>query len=212
MTNNWEKDQEFEKNWWDGATNTWWEENKQQVYLKKMGIKFDFADGKFPVIDGEGKTIIDVGGGPVSPLLKTENLGSGYVIDPCDYPQWTKDRYNSMAIYLIKAPAETAKYPIVDECWMMNCLQHTMDPEKIIKNMRACCKLIRVFEWIDEPISPGHPQLLTEKRLNLAFGGFGKVEELNEQGCHGRSYSGIFLGDRYGVQISSSITSSPATV
>jgi hypothetical protein len=64
--------------------------------------------------------------------------------------------------------------------------------------MRSYSKIIRIFEWIDEPISIGHPQLLTEEKLNKWLGGVGKVERLDESGCHGMAYYGVFLGDHYG--------------
>jgi hypothetical protein len=84
-----------------------------------------------------------------------------------------------------------------DEVWIYNCLQHTIDPEKILANARASAKIIRIFEWIDEPISIGHPQLLTQEKLDKWLGGVGKVEDINQQGCHGRCYYGVFKGNHY---------------
>lgn len=193
----WKQDQEFEKNWWSNCANTFGEEQKQQVYLRKMGLVSEWDYGHFPVYDMKGISVIDVGGGPVSPLLKCKNV-EGVVVDPCDYPKWVNERYIASGIKFIQCPAEDFETNrVYDEAWIMNCLQHTMDPEKIVKNMRSFSKVIRVFEWINEPISEGHPQLLTEEKLNNWFGGQGKVEQLNESGCHGTSWSGIFMGNHY---------------
>jgi hypothetical protein len=79
-----------------------------------------------------------------------------------------------------------------DEAWIYNCLQHTDDPELIIKNARQLANTIRIFEWIDIPPHRGHPQELKEHLLNKWLGGEGHVAELDENICHGKSYSGVF--------------------
>ena len=190
----WNQDQEWEKNWHNNCVNSYWEETKQQVYAKKMGLLAQSINGKFPVFNLKDISVADIGGGPYSLLLKCINV-NGTVVDPCNYPKWTRDRYKEVKIKLIQQPAEERLDKKFDEIWIYNCLQHTQNPEKIIKNSRQCSRLIRLFEWIDEPISIGHPQVLTEERLNSTLGGEGKVEELSESGCFGKAYYGIFRGD-----------------
>lgn len=192
----WKQDQEWESGWWGSCCNTFQEEQKQIVYAKKMGIPILSEYGHYPIYDLKGK-ILDIGGGPVSMLLKCKNV-KGIVVDPCGYPNWVLKRYEECGIKFIQQPAEEfTTDKVYDMCLIYNVLQHTMDPEKIVKNMRSFSKVIRVFEWINEPISVGHPQLLTNEKLNSWFGGQGKVEHLNESGCHGASWSGIFMGDHY---------------
>ena len=193
----WKQDQKFEKDWWSNCANTFGEELKQTVYAKKMGLVAEWDYGHYPVYDMKGISVVDVGGGPVSMLLKCKNV-KGVVVDPCDYPKWVNERYITSGIKFIQCPAEEFETnKIYDEAWIMNCLQHTMDPEKIIKNMRSYSKVIRIFEWIDEPISEGHPQLLTEEKLNKWLCGQGKVEMLNESGCHGKAYYSVVPGNHY---------------
>jgi len=193
----WKQDQKFEKDWWSNCANTFGEELKQTVYAKKMGLIPEWDYGHYPVYDMKGISVLDVGGGPVSMLLKCKNV-KGVVVDPCDYPQWVLNRYTECGIAFVNKPAEEIETNnVFDEVWCYNVLQHTMDPEKIVENMRLCSKVIRVFEWINEPVSEGHPQLLTEEKLNDWFGGQGKVEVLNESGCHGTAWSGIFAGNHY---------------
>lgn len=197
----WKDDQEWERQWHAECANSYWEETKQIVYARKMGIVAEKINGKYPVYDLKGQSIIDVGAGPYSMLLKTVNGGGLCAVDPCDYPEWTVDRYRSKHIKVIKEAGEdfTGFFgKIYDEAWIYNCLQHTKNPNKIIKNMRSYSKIIRIFEWIEEPISIGHPQLLTEEKLNKWLGGVGKVEQLAESGCYGKAYYGVFLGDHYG--------------
>jgi ubiquinone/menaquinone biosynthesis C-methylase UbiE len=194
----WKDDQEFEKNWWSNCANTYGEETKQLTYAKKMGLVAEWDYGHFPTYHLKDISVLDVGGGPTSMLLKCKGAKERVVVDPCDYPKWVENRYEYMDIDYYQAPAEQLfnvidkNMNIFDEVWCYNVLQHTIDPEQIINNMRSVSKIIRLFEWIDEPISIGHPQLLTEERLNKALGGIGKVEQLNENGCVGKSYYGIF--------------------
>lgn len=196
----WHDHQKWESDWWEGAINTYQEESKQIAYAKRMGLEANSVNGKFPVYDLGGVSVLDIGGGPVSLLLKCKNRGASMVIDPCEYPMWTIDRYSEALIgYQKKAgedinPKKSAKY---DEVWIYNVLQHVQDPAKIIKNARAVGKIIRLFEWVDLPPQPGHPHMLTEKSLNEWLGGVGKVEDMNELGAVGRAYYGVFKGDLY---------------
>ena len=195
----WEEDQEWEMQWHGNCANSFWEETKQIVYAKKMGLAAQNKAGKYPVYDLKGASVLDVGGGPYSILLKCINF-HGTVLDPCNYPDWTVDRYVDCHIGLIRQPAENFVTDYVfDEVWIYNCLQHTISPEKIITNVRKYAKIIRVFEWIDMGITNGHSYILTEMQLNKWVGGEGKTEELSENGCFGKAYYGIFKGDKYEI-------------
>lgn len=196
----WTDDNKWESDWWGNCTNTYSEETKQLVYASKMGLKAEMDNGKYPSFDMQGKSILDIGGGPVSLLLKCKNFKNGYVIDPCDYPEWVHDRYKIAKIdyWQIPAEAEELKHLIpYDEVWIYNVLQHVQDPEKVIANARDIAKVIRIFEWVDMPPVVGHPHELTEAKLNKWLGGEGKVEQLDEDGCRGKAYYGLFKGKLY---------------
>lgn len=193
----WKDDQKWESDWWGNCTNTYHEETKQLVYAKKIGLRARFDFGHYPVYSLKGISVLDIGGGPSSILLKCEDV-LGSVVDPCDYPQWIRDRYKEAGIAYHKETGETYEPDsIFDEVWIYNVLQHTIDPELIIKNALSCSKIVRIFEWIEEPKSIGHPHSLSEKKLNKWLGGVGKVEQLNESGCVGKAYYGIFKGKHY---------------
>jgi hypothetical protein len=80
-----------------------------------------------------------------------------------------------------------------DEVWIYNVLQHTEDPAKIIANAKRLAPSLRMFEWIDLPAYPGHPQALTQAKLEDWIGMQGQVSEQHgEGGCWGRAFHGCF--------------------
>jgi hypothetical protein len=182
-----DEDYEFERAYWGDCCNTYDEETKQFVYGRLMGLRqthygFDVA----------GKRILDIGGGPSSLLLKAVNLSEGKVVDPIVYPQWTVDRYASKSISVSVSLGEDIEEEGWDEVWMYNCLQHTVDPAKIIRNALRAAPIFRIFEWVDVPAHEGHPHELTEVSLNEWIGQPGCTTNLSEFGCYGRAYYGCF--------------------
>ncbi len=189
---NWDECQTWEANWWGNCTNTLGEEMKQLAYAKRMGLRA-YHDGKSPFnFDAHGQTVLDIGGGPVSLLLKCHNVKKSTVVDPCAFPGWVRDRYDAAHICYWIGQAEQFAGTGYDEVWCYNCLQHVQNPQRVIERMRSAGKLIRLFEWIDTPVSDGHPHALTEALLNQWLGGNGKVEEINENSAVGRCYYGVF--------------------
>lgn len=192
----WTDDQKFEAEWWGSCCNTLGEEEKQLVYARKMGLKL-FHNGKSPYnIDMQGKSVLDIGGGPVSLLLKCENV-VGLVVDPCKFPDWVIERYVEAKITFQTGKGEDIGLEDFDEVWIYNVLQHVDDPEKVVANALRAGKIVRVFEWIDNGVSIGHPHNLTEDLLNKWLGGVGKVEGLDLTNLKGRAYFGIFKGNNY---------------
>ena len=192
----WNKDQEFEKNWWGDCVNTSGEEKKQVVYARHMGLQILQRSEEYHTYDIKGKSILDIGGGPVSILLKCKNRGHCVVIDPCEYPQWILDRYEKNNIIYCRMPAEdllremSLQNIYFDEGWLYNVLQHVQNPEQILRNMRQMAKAIRIFEWIDMPPSLGHPQTLRKDKLDEWLGANGNTCFMNESGCNGMCYYG----------------------
>jgi 2-polyprenyl-3-methyl-5-hydroxy-6-metoxy-1,4-benzoquinol methylase len=186
----WQLAQEFERAWWSNCCNSFSEETKQLTYAYKMGLAAGASAGHWPVYDLGGRRVLDIGGGPVSMLLKCVNYGAAStVIDPCAYPAWVGERYQSVGIGLWRVKAEDFDFRAnFDEAWIYNVLQHVEDPEQIVANARKAAPVIRIFEWIDMEPCEGHPQMLTEADLNRWLDTVGATEHLNENGCVGRSY------------------------
>lgn len=181
-------DYNFEKSYWGNCCNTFDEDQKHYVYGQLMGLNIKHY--KF-IIDPI--SVLDIGGGPTSMLLKCDNLKKGKVVDPIKYPDWTKDRYLTMNIEVDIKPGEDINETGYDEVWIYNCLQHTDDPEKIINNAKRAAPILRIFEWLDIPPHDGHPWMLTEKLLNDWIGQVGNTTQLTgNNGCLGKAYYGTF--------------------
>lgn len=196
---NWNEATDWEASWWSNCRNTFGEEYKQLVYAKKMGLTF-YHDGKSPFnINLKDKIILDIGGGPCSLLLKCDNSVKGTITDPCTYPNWIEERYklSNIQYYKIKAENILDYEDLVltyDEIWIYNVLQHVENPQLIIENAKTLAPLIRIFEWLDIGVTPGHLHNLTEEKMNYWLNGYGKVEHINENYAVGKAYYGIFLG------------------
>ena len=184
-------DMQFEANYWGNCCNTFDEEQKHFVYGHFMGLTLEHYRIVTPKI-----RILDVGGGPVSMLLKTTELEEGLVVDPLRYPYWTVLRYGMKNISVKVKSGEDMTERGWDEVWLYNCLQHTIDPERIIQNCLKAAKVFRVFEWLDIHPHEGHPHMLTESAMNDWIGQKGQTVKLdNVRGCTGNAYYGVFTGN-----------------
>jgi hypothetical protein len=186
--------EQFERDYWGDCTNTFDEEQKHFVYAAYMEIPqshygFDVGD----------KQILDIGGGPVSMLLKCRgDVKGSFVVDPLNYPDWVMDRYGIKGITYIQDRGEDFTREegceSFDEAWIYNCLQHTDDPEKIIKNALDWAPILRIFEWINIPPHEGHPIMLTRALLDEWTGATGRTTALSGQGCYGIAYYNVVQG------------------
>jgi hypothetical protein len=182
-------DAEFEKEFWGNCVNTYGEETKQLKYLELMGFRRKTSWRTGYAFDGNGLTIIDIGGGPCSALLKFENLYYAAVVDPADLPDWVAARYAAAEIAWLKIAAENLVTPRFDIALIYNCLQHVEDPAQVVKQAMTAASGLRMFEWIDIPPHPGHPHMLTQAKLEEWTGHPGRVVQLNgEYECTGRAW------------------------
>lgn len=183
--------------WWGDCINTFAEEAKQISYAHRMGIPYTSERAKWPIYDLAGRSVIDIGGGPVSMLLKAVNGSRRTVADPGNYPDWTKLRYMVAGIELKQIKGEDISgVKEYDEAWIYNVLQHVDDPALIVANARRIASTVRLFEWVDLPPHPGHPHELTKASLEAWLGASGTVEEMNgENGCYGSAFYGVFTQD-----------------
>lgn len=183
----------WEQRWWGDCTDTREEEEKQLIYAKYMGLGVDNKTIYFNPPYAMRQKVIDIGGGPVSMLLKMaeDEVRDCKVYDPSTYPDWTMERYKDHEIEYVKKGGEEVNETGYNEVWIYNCLQHTEDPEKIIQNAKRAGKRLRIFEWL-APSGIGHPQSLTKENLDKWIGQEGNVKFMNEGMCYGNAYYGVF--------------------
>jgi glycosyltransferase involved in cell wall biosynthesis/SAM-dependent methyltransferase len=115
------------------------------------------------------KKILDVGCGPVS-LLQRSHHGKSRGVDPLAVNEATRKRYRDADVEFLNIKAEDMPVDqIFDEAWLYNVLQHTDDPKLILSKVCRSARLVRIFEWIDLGVCPGHPQNLTEELFSSFF-------------------------------------------
>lgn len=200
MSDTWEKAQVQEAKYWGNCYSaaTFSELQKQYVYAREMGLE-SFADvyGDF---DLQGKSILDVGGGPWSILLRSYNYSRAVVADPLAVPPSVLRRYKNYGIDFQSTPGEKLDTnDHFDEVWIYNVLQHVIDPAEIIKRIQNLATRVRIFEWVYIPTDTCHPHLLTPEGLSNWFSGSRiervSIKQLNEQQCVGQAFIGVFLND-----------------
>ncbi len=150
----WGVAQQHERDWWGTEPNSRWQEeiDKQQTYARLMGLPHDLNMGN--------KTILDVGCGPASMLLRAAHGGAAGV-DPLLMSEETKAKYAQANIALYHGKAEDFEPPKhFDEAWMYNCLTHVDEPNKVMAMLLQAADSVRIFEWIDVPSDHTHPHTL----------------------------------------------------
>lgn len=190
--------QEEELSFWQTPGAELGEQLKQLTYAKFL--KLDFThDGSSPyVIDKTGLNILDVGGGPVSLLLKTI-AKEKVVVDPCNFDKWVLDRYTANTVRYQTLEAEDIKYTEkFDEIWMYNVLQHTTDPSKIFNNIYKALKkggTFRFLDWVDTATNVAHPISLTYEKVSsmLQYDQSLIKTNINENSAVGTIVYGVFV-------------------
>ncbi len=146
------------------------------------------------IYDLQGKSVVDIAGGPVSLLLRCKNYSRAFVVDPGDFPDYISDRYKANNIEWVKLPAEQFEYPTyVDEVWFYNALQHVYDPFVILDKAKKNSDIIRLCEGLGTAVSINHPQTLTEPELEAILG-VGQITypEDPSPSPRGRFFHGVF--------------------
>jgi hypothetical protein len=115
----------------------------------------------------EGKTIIEVGCAHIPALMFCTDY-KGIIIEPLPSDILlgiTQD----MPVEVIREPAEYVDIT-GDEVWLFNVLQHVIDPDELIANMKRCADVIRYFEPVNMETSTHHPHGFTMDDFTRWFG------------------------------------------
>lgn len=170
---------------------------KQEMYGREMGLWADYGD-EWGDLDLQGKSVVDMGGGPWSMLLRCYDAGRMVVIDPIQWPPSVQRRYENYGIEFIRAGGEDGEYhgKKADEVWMYNVLQHVTDPAKVLHNAMTFGKKVRIFDWLYIPADVCHPHVLTPDLILNGMHG-AKIERVNvkrmtEHLCNADAFIGVF--------------------
>lgn len=194
----WKQAQKKEAKYWGSCYNaaTFSEIQKQFVYAREMGLE-QYAD-MYGDLDLQNKSVLDIGGGPWSLLLRCYNHSRAVVVDPLPCPPSVHRRYKNYNIEFISLPGEELNLTTMghfDEIWIYNVLQHVIDPAEIITQVQKLATRVRIFEWVHIPTDTCHPHLLTPEKLLNWFSGSCiediKIKQFNEQQCCGEAFIGI---------------------
>jgi SAM-dependent methyltransferase len=169
---------------------------KQSMYSREMGLLDDYGDvyGDF---DLSGKSVIDIGAGPWSMLLRSYNAKWRIAVDPIDWPPSVRRRYAAYKIeFLQKGGEDVGNLLVADEVWLYNCLQHVTDPMLVLENAKKICKKIRIFEWLYIPTDICHPHFLTPELLFKGLKGTvaekSNIKRMTEYQNNADAFIGIF--------------------
>lgn len=192
MEDEWQKAQQFEKNWWMNA----------RQYHSQEIVKGDIV-GRLMLVDkGVQKSVIDIGCGPFSLLQRVPVGGKCVALDPIYYDDLEKEYERQGVERLVKCGEDLSPSDgTFDEAWIYNCLQHVKDPLKILENAMNVSSTVRLFEWTHIPPYEGHLHELTPEVLVFPFkkNRWNTVMEtrgfLNHSGLNGNYYMGIFSKD-----------------
>ncbi len=123
-------------------------------YFEYLGIEKDL----------KGKKVIEVGPADFPALAYCFNGTDCAVIEPMP-----SDNLKLSGLTIIKEMAEDVVYE-ADEVWMLNLLQHVLNPDKIVERAKKQSKVIRFFEPINYGIDACHPWNLTMDMFKNWFG------------------------------------------
>ena len=123
-----------------------------QHYMQAYEKYFSYV-GRHPDLDG--KSVLEIGCSNYAAIPFCDRYGKSYVLDPLD-SESLRRQIKDKNIEFINEPAEEVDFPKVDEVWLFNVLQHTMDPDLIIKKSKEAAKVVRFFEPIECPTDECH--------------------------------------------------------
>lgn len=111
--------------------------------------------------------VAEFGSGPQGMILESPMAAPGsFAIDPLTFLERDEALYAAKGMVRIVAPAESLDPAVgFDESWVCNCLQHTIDPDAVLRAALRARSAVRVFEWVDVPTDHLHLHTLTEGQI-----------------------------------------------
>jgi SAM-dependent methyltransferase len=173
MATQWENAQVGELAYWQRAGCVWGEFDKQIKYFQHMKLWEDFGAPDFE-LNMQGKSVLDVGCGPASGLMRMFNASLLTGVDPLEYGAAARRRYAAFGIDYRVANAENLEplnLGVYDLALCYNVLQHPERPDLICKELMKHAKEIRLCEWLGIPTDSEHLWTLTAPLVLNWFSG-----------------------------------------
>jgi len=173
----WEEAQIAEANWLSNSQET--AEHYRRTYncyFKYLGMNFD----------QEGKIIVEVGPSAFPALTYCENVGQAIIVEPLPSAA-IKVQLAWSEFLLIACPLEEIDdtvLPRAAEVWLLNVLQHVIDPELFISKCKLIAPVIRFFEPIDFGVSDCHPHTYSIEDFIRWFGHAERYIGGSDEGFH----------------------------
>ncbi len=106
--------------------------------------------------DQSDKIITEIGCADY-PALEHCKVGCGVLIEPMPSPILKDLVSKRKELILVDAPVEERMILPCDEIWLLNVMQHVIDPDLFIEKCKESADVIRFFEPIDWPVEIYHP-------------------------------------------------------
>lgn len=164
-------------------------EHYREVYMRY----FDYLDIS---LDQSGKAICEIGCADFPALEHCSNYSAALLVEPMP-SDILLDTVKGMGDYarVYTTPVEEMQLIQSDEIWLLNVMQHVIDPDLFIEKCKASTKVIRFFEPIDWPIEVYHPHTFTfewyQKHFPEAERYYGTEQNFHTANC---AY-GVWIND-----------------
>ena len=128
-------------------------EEGKEYYRKTYEKYFSYLQMGY---NHKGKTITEIGCADY-PALEHCEVKRGILIEPMPSTYLQSMVNNRPDLEIIAEPVENITIPKSEEIWLLNVMQHVIDPDLFIEKCKEATSLIRFFEPIDWPIEIYHP-------------------------------------------------------
>jgi len=144
-----------------------------ECYFAYLGMSFD----------QQGKVIVEIGCADFPAVSYCQNV-KGIIVEPLVTPQ-LKRVVDEHSLYWIRwAVEEMTQFPEADEVWLLNVMQHVIDPELFVSRCKQMALVIRFFEPIDYETSEYHPHTFTIDDFSRWFGRVSRYLGGSREGFH----------------------------
>jgi hypothetical protein len=188
----WQQAQAAEREYWYPANDRTREARRQEEHDRALWIAELLGITPDAVA---GRSVLDIGGGP-QPIVAWPELplASRTLVDPMDIPVADWRAMGGVSWYRGTAESFTVADPCSDEVWGYNVLQHVLDPRTVLANAKECAiRVVRWFEWTNQPVSVVHPHVITEALFGEAFHGWRPVRCATGTRDEGRGWRQTYL-------------------